>query len=1365
MMIRIVFINILLFVGGAYSAFAQNLFFKAFQEGFANRPINEFLVDQKGFLWIGTYGAGLHRFDGHSYESHMFDWRDSSSLGSNFINALEEDSLGNIWIGHDKGICYYDPVYQKVSRTNIKYSQNPGQKQISVLTILGTSNGDLFLGTNGNGLIRLERSLHSEGSVDASAFYQNTVVSDLLEDSQGNIFAATSSGLQIFSSADQLLEQPAFVRQEAILQQSLKSIFHHNGTLWIGTENLGLIQVKDYHTDNYVIKTYPITTKRIMDIKLFGGKSLLIATENDGLFEMNLETSSLSHYLHDPYNENSIETNSIWTLKVEQNKRIWLGYYNKGFGLWAEGLNKFKQLKYLVQEENSLGNSSVNSLVSEGDSVLWIGMDGGGIDRYHISKGQIAHLNEKNGYSGLTNTSVQSLFLDDQQTLWAGTWEGGVYTLPKGSKVFRNYNLTNTGLQSNRILDFDQDTKGNIWIATFGAGLHVFSPETNTLTQLLSSEIIKEGIYYSDIRSVFVDESDAVWVGSTVGLFKVNVSEEDTVIQSFRDQFADRQLHPNFNNVLSLFDDQKGKIWIGTDGAGLFSYAPATDSLVWYNQTHGLTLNTICAITNDMQGNIWVTSKEGIAVVDQSVPRTTLYSKKDGLTTNDFNFNSILTRTTNELYFGSQEGINIVNPYELMEDSPITSVYLDKLRIFNKEVRPGAQDSPLDQAFPATQQITLGPDQTVFTIEYTGISFSQSDKIQFAYYLEGLEKDWNYVGNQRSATYTSLKDGDYNFLLKAANSEGEWSDITSLQIVVLPAWYRSRWALVMYIILFLGGLYLLYTLLQIRLRERQEVLTERERHQQNEELTHRKLQFFTNISHEFRTPLTLILNPLAELIKMQGFSNTAIKSLVTAQRNARRLERLIDELMDFRKLNSGKLNIHVHQIDLLRFTKEIAMYFSQEATQNSVALEVHGDLSAHWCWVDSGLVEKMLFNLLSNAFKVTPTNGVISISLAEVKKHLPLLSEGERSALRISVSDTGPGVAQDQLNKIFDRFYQVEQLNKWYFSGTGIGLEVVKSFIELHMGLAEVESKEGEGTTFHLFFPMGKAHFNENDIVQGEYPGKKEFVSSLPGVAESAVSSVPKGVRKSTILVVDDNNELRNYIQDGLKEHYKIETARNGQEGLELVLKVLPDIIISDVLMPEMDGFEFCEAIKKDLKTSHIPIIMLTAKSTVEDQLVGIDKGADVYMTKPFDLLILQANIKRLLKNRQIIFDKYLKGIGQIEVNQDTTAVDREFMQNVVEYVETHLSNTQLSVENIAEAVTMSRSQLYRKVKALTGLNVNEFIRQIRLERAKKLLTNGDININEVSFKVGFSSASYFSKCYKEHFGVSPGTEKKNRQE
>ena len=531
---------------------------------------------------------------------------------------------------------------------------------------------------------------------------------------------------------------------------------------------------------------------------------------------------------------------------------------------------------------------------------------------------------------------------------------------------------------------------------------------------------------------------------------------------------------------------------------------------------------------------------------------------------------------------------------------------------------------------------------------------------------------------------------------------------------------------------------------------------------QIEKLNNKKLQFFTNISHEFRTPLTLILNPLGDILRnySSDLPEAVLKKLQTIQKSSDRLSRLINELMDFNQLQFNKMTLQLQQIEVVSFTREIVSYFDEEALSRGIQLQFESNKTVLKDWIDPKMFEKITFNVISNAFKVTPDNGRITVQIVVRNEliHFPLIDSATAyPSFQIIVEDTGSGLDKKDIKRIFDRFYQVNNLNKAYYGSTGIGLEVVRGFVELHKGIIEVESELGVGTTFKLLFPIGKEFFNENEILLEDYKKEKK-VSFTPIVEKEETQSgnvEEKQDRIYTILIVEDNVELRNYLKNELKKEYKVLVAENGQVGLELALQKLPDLILTDVIMPVMNGLELCKNIKADLKTSHIPLMMLSAKALVKDRLEGIDSGADMYLSKPFDMDILRSSLVQLINSRQIMFNKFYNGITP-KAKEKTTTLDNDFIKNVLSYINENISELELSVEDLASNVYLSRSQLYRKIKTLTGVSVNEFIRNVRLEKAQELIELGNDNMTEISYKVGFSSPSYFTKCYKDKYGYLP---------
>ena len=688
---------------------------------------------------------------------------------------------------------------------------------------------------------------------------------------------------------------------------------------------------------------------------------------------------------------------------------------------------------------------------------------------------------------------------------------------------------------------------------------------------------------------------------------------------------------------------------------------------------------------------------------------------------------------------------------------------MSNLRIYNDLIKPDEDQSPLKEVISKTKELALNHNQRVFTIDYVGISYTRSENNQYAYFLEGYDNEWNYVETTRSATYKNIPAGDYTFMVKSSNNDGVWNNIpTTLKIKIQPAWWSTKTAITSYFLLLLLLGYFIYKFLITRIEEKRILQLERQEYKQFEALNAKKIQFFTNISHEFRTPLTLILTPLEDII--QNTKNKFPKEINEKHniifKNAKRLSRLINELMDFRKLQFNKMTINASQINIIPFIQEVVSHFEEEAFLKNIMLTVDYDQDDLMIWSDPSMLEKIIFNLLSNAFKATPIGGLITVQVNQspVLIDLPLVNKNKPiEALEIVIRDTGLGIKAENLTKVFDRFYQADEMNEQYYGGTGIGLELVKNFVNLHKGKIVLTSKENVGTQFKIFFPLGYHHLKiadvnkeDNKIINQYSESQNNDIEEFEPLLEVEYTS------KKIVLIVEDNAELRSYIKNELISEYSIKEAENGLEGLEKASKYMPDIIITDVMMPIMDGFEFCLRVKSELKTSHIPILMVTAKGMQIDKVKGIDSGADVYLNKPFNMRVLKSHLNQLITSRQVLFDKYFNSVSTTINSDHTTSLDKEFMNNVLNYINENINDENLNVENLAGELLLSRSKLYRKIKALTGDTANEFIRKIRLEKAKQLIETTEYTISEVCYKVGFSSPSYFTKCFKDYFGFLP---------
>ena len=1353
----------------------ENYAFQSIYLELTHRPITSIFKDHEGYLWIATYGDGLFKHNSINYKNYkQVSNSKKTALNSSLILSTLQDSENKIWAGTNYGLNVYNPDLDRFE--TIPLIVDGKSENLKIHSIAEYNKETLLLGTHEKGLYKFDKKKQTiqEIAFNGKQSKINLQINDIVKSPNGRFLIGTNFGLMTFDPYVELL-QLAVLATKNNKQQTIKSaiesmLLTSNHSIWLGTSKTGLIEVIEDETGIYTIDKFPISSNRVLCLVEKSNTSLLCGTENDGLFEIDFSTSTIKNLKYDKLGRSNLKSNSIWTIYTDDHERIWLGYHHNGIDVYDPNRSKFKSIKSTRYLQNSLSSNSVTGIISDNKDQLWISSHNGGLDVYDPKKNSFIHLlDQKNPIAkGLTRNDVQTIFIDSRNNIWIGTWDSGLFLLESNKKTFIHIhkNSPNSIFKTNRIMSFSEDSKGTIWIGTFLHGLYSYNTTKKSFNHYDSKEFKKNNINTSNIRKVLVDQKDHIWVGSRQGLYKIDTSKDSNfTITSLNNKFyKNSEKLKSSLHIISLFQDSNELIWIGTLSNGLFSYDSKKDSITSHNSTYGIPHETIASITQDKDNNLWLGGNYGLSKLDLKSKTSTNFRKKDGLLSNHFNNNSVLRSRSGILYFGGSKGINYFEPDNIVYNKQKPQVYLTKLKVSNATIVPGDKESPLDKVISRTKEITLKNNQSSFSLEYIGINYTRSRNNRYAYILEGYESKWNFVGSTKIATYKNIPSGNYTFKVKAANNDGKWNKTPiEISVKILPPWWMTNSAIVVYLLLFVLISFSIYKTITIRVKEKQTLTFEREQYRQFEALNAKKIQFFTNISHEFRTPLTLILTPLEDIIENDNslVPENIIEKHNVIYKNAKRLSRLINELMDFRKLQFNKMSINASQINIVPFIEEVVSHFEEEAALKNIFLSLDYKQKEYTLWSDPSMLEKIIFNLLSNAFKATPADGSITIEINKPKRLalLPLVDEVKPvEVIEIVIKDTGIGIAKENQDKVFQRFYEnnSNHENNKAGGGIGIGLELVKSFVDLHKGKIEIKSTLNVGTQFNLYFPLGYAHLNEENLKKNKKQAISEDAESLETTTIGKTDKNREKKEKKILLIVEDNLDLRTYLKNELKENYNIKEAANGLEGYEKATKYIPDIIITDVMMPIMDGFEFCERIKTDLKTSHIPLLMVTAKGMQIDKIKGIDSGADVYLNKPFNMTVLKSHLNQLISSRQILFDKYFNSINTSVLSENTTSLDKEFMTSVLSYINENIGDEKLNVEYLAGELLLSRSKLYRKIKALTGSTANEFIRTVRLERAKQIIEVSEDTISEVCYQVGFSSPSYFTKCFKDKYGFLP---------
>ena len=1312
--------------------------------GLQSDQVTTLLEDNKGRIWVGTINAGFHLFDRE--KEQFINYRskadDDNSLSDNDVWSLFADSKGYIWIGTKKVLNRYDPETGRFLRITIPAKRTERTPTDYIYSICETRDGSIWAAT-ARGLVRLifrgetayELRHYDLDPAARDAALDNFTyrVRPALNEAQ-TLWIGTKAGLKKvnFSASDpDQMHIAATFRAETGgtpgLSNNIVPDFLElpDGNLWIATfHGLDLLDTRNNQFSHFFAQRgEPFCLSNNLIRALFQDRSGILWIGTDGgVNKLNLR--------HKPFriirfDQPGVVTNSIATdiCNGGQPGNLWVSVNG---GLNSVSGSQVRHYTLVPERLRDFANF-ITAVWRDTDGWLWVATQGAGVLRVRETDvpaggGRLSNLEQfcKNSPTPRINDDyVMSLFDSGSRRLWMGLWDGGIELYDRNTGQIRHlqaagqYNLT--AFPNVALLEKTEQGRPVLFIGTRGNGL---------------------------LKCTFDPASQSLQVA-----------------QHYRFS-AGRKGSLSNDKVNALFTDSRQRLWVCTSG-GLNLLEADGQSFRIFTQAHGLPSNIIQSILEDGEGKLWVSTQNGIAslqLLDEDV-RIQAYDVFDGLQDNFFSNHCAARLPSGQLCFGGANGISLFNPSNIRPDSIPPLTRISDFLLFNRSVPIGPWENGrviLEKSIAETKEITLDYLQNVLSFEFVGLHFAEPKKNLFAYKLEGFDEKWVYTdAEKRFAHYTNLPYRDFTFWVKSANGDGVWSAPVSLRIRMLPPFWLSKWAYLLYALLAAGLLYAGWKITHMRAEFRAKLALERMEREKSEELNQMKIQFFTNISHELRTPLTLIISPLEQVLREKATDRPLVALLTRMYQNAGRLLTMINQLLDFRKSEAGLLRIRAERTDLCHFIGEIMLSFKTLADQHDIQLTCDTRRQGLELWLDRDQMEKVFFNLLSNAIKFTPDGGAVQISIDTDES-------GETAHVR--VADSGPGIPREHLERIFDPFHQGEhQPRQGVFGGTGIGLSLVKSIVEQHGGSIRAESHAGQGAVFAISLPLGNAHLKPEEMVTygAGTVSAERFVLPAGGentAGEAVVDAAPAtdGKRRH-LLIVEDNADIRAYLKENLQATYDITEAADGQDALEKIGNLSPDLVLSDVAMPRMDGIELCRRLKSDLPTSHIPVVLLTARTSLVYKIDGLETGADDYITKPFSMQLLAIRIRNLIQIRENLRLKFGKSFDLSPSAVTVNSLDEDFLQRVLDAVEQHMDESEFSIDDLARSLAMSRIQLYRKLKALTGETPNSLLRNIRLKRAAQLLATHQFNVSEVAYKVGFTDLKYFRERFREQFGVNPG--------
>ena len=1330
------------------------------KEGLSSNTINAILKDRYGLMWFATED-GLDRFDGNSFTVYRNKQGDAGSLQANEILALHEDKRGNLWIGTSGGSL---SLYNRQQDRFINYpsGKQPGRINNNVImSICSDAQGRIWIGSfNGvNILDPVTNEIARLNGPDGLPF--SKICLCIVEDEQHFIWIGTTEGIFRYQPITGGFKHYINVPGDpgSVAGNTVSSITQDKkGNIWVGSqEGLSRLNKDGSNFTNYRYSPsdpFSISSNQVRAINCSPTGELWVGTEK-GLDIISDNSNGFKRLSQDYRNIHGLSSQVIRVVYMDKDGIYWLGTTRGGINKYDRNLHLFSLVLGNPFDQKGLNASVVTSFAESSKGTIFIGTEGGGLNLFDPATKLFRRVDlrskRKNTENGLV---VLSLAKTGKDELLLGSLADGLFILNTASGRYRQL-VKGPGpgdLNSNDIYCITVDSKRNRWLGTNGAGINVLD-SNNKLIYRLSPNPLTAGDRLLPlngfIRDITEDPDGMIWIATHGG----GMAQYNPLTGAFSVYTTVNSQLPN-DKVQTILVDRAGNIWAGTFGGGLGLFDRRTQQFITYAEKDGLQNNTVYKILEDSSGLLWVSTNKGLSSLNPVNKKISNYNFYHGLQHNNFTRGAGLRASNGLVFFGGIEGFNYFQPDFLKKNSPVPRVLLTDLKVANQSVNP-SRNGPLQENISVAGKINLDYRQN-FVISYVALDYTVPGQNQYAYKLEGFDKEWNRVGNITSASYTNLDPGEYTFHVKAGNTDGIWSDRdTAIKIIVRPPVWRTLYAYICYFLFIAGtGLYIRHKGIE---KIKRKLRTEQEKREADRlhEMDQLKIKFLTNLSHEFRTPISLILGPVDKLLSYEK-NIWQVEHLQMIKRNGKRLLNLVNQLLDFRKMEEQELRLQETSGDLIAFTKDIFDSFKDLSERKHINYSFYNNIKVFNTVFDHDKIERIFFNLLSNAFKFTPEGGNVSLS-AEIQPTTAFTEQ--RCWILFKIADSGVGIPADKKEKIFERFFQQPTSSSILNQGTGIGLSITREFVNMHGGKIEVESEPAKGAVFSIQIPFTILENSFISPVQHTITQEPEETTT----ANAAALPIQELNKRSgdapqlpPVLLVEDNDDFRYYLKESLQPHFKVFEATNGKDGWQAALARHPQLIVSDISMPCMDGIEFCRKLKSDKRTNHIPVILLTALTGDEAQLKGLQTGANDYITKPFNAEVLLSKIKNLLSLKDTFKNNYSRKINLSLQEPAVQPEDEKLICSVMRYIEDNLTDSQVSVETLSRHLGMSRSSLYNRLFDITGQTPVEYIRSVKLEKAAILLEKSDMNVAQVAYSAGFATPNYFAKSFKNKYNMLP---------